>query len=211
MFAFIPAADGICELAVIQPNVRTALAQCSYRPVSLKTVFHAHLQNVQYLFFPNLTTVILKCQNGVKQLVVKGHYKAPDYCEITCSTLRTLPTHQHFALNRKLKSALIPLPIMNFTIKDIQIVSEKLKVLAFLNETHFADLNNNLPFYLSREFALPSLTIPSILLILAIMFLFCYYRAVSSKFNIVHNILTRTTQKSRSPVVENTPTVISPA
>lgn len=91
----------------------------------------------------------------------------PDYCEIRNNDFLTLPTHHHLALVSSLSTKLKFLHLaVNTSLDKMDIVSDKLKFLTYLNDLQVTpNLNSMLPFHLSEAVVLPLYDIPAAALV----------------------------------------------
>ena len=186
-FAFEQAGDKLCELTLINSNSSKALGQCIYTPAPDKLVFHVHLQGMQYFYFKTITGVTLICQDKGKHIFADGYYMAPDFCEIRSRPLTTLPTQHHLAFVLNITTELIKIqPLLSVNISNLTIVSDKLNLLSYVNDTEFKDaLDYSLPIYLSRPVLMSSFIVPIVLFSVCMCVLYCCLRRVFARYSFI--------------------------
>ena len=171
LFALLPAQSAPCELAIVRNNTEFIHAHCTFKPVeSTWPVYHAHVGGVQYFYFRDAASVTLICNGKSTNVIAQGYYAAKDSCEVRSSTITTLPSRQHLGFESELPSSLVPLmPSFGVNLANLTVVSEKLTMLSFLNDTDV--FVAAVPLYLRPHVMAPLLSLPMIILVIVVVLL----------------------------------------
>ena len=163
LFALLPATSAQCELAIVRNTTNLIHKFCTFEPVSTSwPVYHAHVGGGQYFYFKEAASVTLLCEGNSVNLIAEGYYVAPDSCEVRSSAISTLPTKHHLGFETILPTSLVPLsPFLGVYPENLTIVSDRLKVLSYLNDSDV--FVASAPFFFRPHVLYPTVSIPIVL------------------------------------------------
>jgi len=157
LFAFLPVAGEICEVALTRPIASDALTLCPYKHLVPKPMFHLTFHGFHYFCFVDPIYVAIICPEGTTYEKVLGHYAVLDTCHIRSSTLTTFPSRHRLAFTANFTTRIFPISVLrNLSFSDISFVTNTLSVLTFSNHSEFAEaLEESLPVYLNPSILYP--------------------------------------------------------
>ncbi len=175
LFAFLPLSDGVCEVALIQPNATMALSLCPYKRLVPRPVYHTHFEGFVYFLFRQTTVVSVVCPEGRTYKSVTGHLAIHVACFLRSPLLSTYPERLHEGFLANLSLPIYNLDgLLHLNVSHFAFVTNTLQELSFSNESHFESaLLDHLPTYLSPVVHYPSLVIPLIIFVLILIPLIC--------------------------------------
>ena len=178
LFSFKPPVHARCPLALVTPTLTSeeALKRCSFESVIRKKdagTFHVHFLHSHYFYFFDETPVSLTCNRKTSTLIAKGAHSCPDNCHLTSQPVKTLPSLHHATFRANLTDVLpelANLSALTWPNVTIAIKSHRLDLVTLFNDSSIkSTVADVLPPVLQSEVVVPSLLMPIVLSLLAIV------------------------------------------
>ena len=117
LFLFQQSSMFPCEMSLIKNNSITK--HCNFTPAKNLPYHHKRINHYNYFYFPTKISVLILCPNNKPNLQTAFQlYALPDFCSISTTYFKTLPTKHHkgiFNITHPYFLKLIPLNISNET------------------------------------------------------------------------------------------------
>ena len=146
-----------CLFSLISTNVTSE--DCNLTRHNPQHIYHVHIQNLQFFFFPQEFAVSILCENQEsRRLVITGPLVVNDHCEVRSHRIHILPNKHHLVHSSNLLSETHQVP--SFSMPNTSrlavppLMLDSLHLIPRVNLTPLVD--QNLPFYLSREIQFPT-------------------------------------------------------
>ncbi len=149
LFVFLPLFDGVCEVALTQPNASLALSVCPYKHLVPRPVYQTHFEGFRYFLFTRPSVVLVLCPEGKTYKSVLLHLAIHVACFLRSPLLSIYPEclQKGFLSNNSLP--IYPLDsLLHLNLSHFSFVTNTVHELSFSNEPHFEFvLMHHLPTY----------------------------------------------------------------
>ncbi len=182
LFAFMHLTDKACEVALTQENAAAALQVCPYRQLVSRPMFHTRFSGFHDFLLPSPTRVSVVCPEGNSLQEVVWHLAFHFACSLNSPGFHTYIETLHQGFTSALPSSVFPWDsLLALNASSVSFVTNRDSALEFSNNTAFEDaVHDSLPDYLLQHFHFPTLSIPLVLCIKALIPMCCLlYKATS--------------------------------
>ncbi len=188
LFVFLPLSDGVCEVALTQPNASLALSLCPYKHLAPRPVYRTHFEGFHCFLFIRPSVVSVVCPEGKTYKRVLGHLAIHVACFLRSPLVSTYPERlqEGFLSNNSLPMYSLD-SLLHLNMSHFSFVTNIIQELSFSNESHFKSvLLHHLPTYLNPGVHYPSLVVPVIVFVIVLIPLICLVSKALSLYRHLH-------------------------